>query len=56
MVFKEEFSFQPQMDLSIKAYRANRVNTQRVKAAVFTLQLNRNNSFLSILKEKKVES
>ena len=56
MVFKEEFSFQSQMDLSIKAYRAILVNTQRVKVAVFTLQLSRNNSFLSILKEKKVES
>ena len=39
MVYKEEFSFYSQMDLSIKVDLAIQVYTQRVKAAVFTLQL-----------------
>ena len=44
------------MDMSIKVDRAIQAYTKRVKAAIFTLQLNRINPFPSITKKKEVEN
>ena len=56
MVDKEDFSFQPQMDWSIKLDRVIQVYIQRVNVAELTFQLNTNNSFPSITRKKEVES
>ena len=56
MVDKEDFSFQPQMDWSIKLDRVIQVYIQRVNVAELTFQLITNNSFPSITRMKEVES